>query len=454
MAPSSGEIGVSPDTTTIAAWQSAPTEIIREIFKYFSSSMHVRSNGHSINFPWYLGHICSTWRIIFRSMSTEFWSTLRLVFEDRNSYEKSVNDIISMAKVFLQCNRGQLFSFNIQGPFETGKVLQAFIPESARWLDASISLLKSDVSILSPVKDRLPHLRSLELNTESYWHTNRFWDYGDCFEIAPNLTYVKLNAVWEWHFDWSNVTTLVLTGFLGHPFHKIIPKLHNLEKLVIPSMLEETSEDYDNMTIITFPRLRILRTLEPMILKVLQTPSLGQLYIDDSTSLLELEPVVPPFLDRSKCTLQNLYIGHFDSSGAFLAILQRSPDIKSLTIRVNGSGPPHYQLHYDLLTCRLNMPSLAPRLKALTMVFPGNSTNDMERFTAMVASRTAERLSFVERLQRVTMVLDSFKPMPDAFQKICKEHGVNFSFVYHDCLHINGSDVGWDLEDDDIKWST
>ncbi|KAF8344454.1 hypothetical protein F5887DRAFT_971288 [Amanita rubescens] len=206
-------------------------------------------------------------------------------------------------------------------------------------------------------------------------------------------------------------------------------------------MLEETSNDYDNMSILTFPRLRVLRTLEPMILKVLQTPTLEQLYIDDSTSFLELEPV-PPFLDRSKCALQNLYIGHLklESSGAFPAILQRSPDIKSLTIR--------------LLTCRPNMPSLAPKLKALTIVFPDNSTNDIDGFTAMVASRTAERLSFVEQLQRVTVVLDSRKTIPDIFQQICEEHAVNFNFVYHDCWNIKGNDPIWGLEDDDIKWST
>jgi len=56
------------------------------------------------------------------------------------------------------------------------------------------------------------------------------------------------------------------------------------------------------------------------------------------------------------------------------------------------------------------------------MVFPYNSTNDIEGFTAMLASRAAE---FVEQLQQVTVVLDSRTPIPDAFQQICEEHGVH-----------------------------
>lgn len=125
-----------------------------------------------------------------------------------------------------------------------------------------------------------------------------------------------------------------------------------------------------------------------------------------------------------------------------------------MTMRVSGPGPHRYRHHYELLTCRPNMPSLAPRLKALTMVFPYNSTNDIEGFTAMLASRTTERLPFVEQLQQVTVVLDSRTPMPYLFQQICEEHGVNFNFEYYDCWHIKGNDISWDLEDDDIKWST
>lgn len=392
-------------------------------------------------------------------MSTEFWSTFHL-FRDWKSYETSVNDIVATAEVFLHCNRGKFFSFNIRVTFETN-ILQVFIPESARWLNVSISLQKWQGSILSPVKDHLPYLRSLELNNEypvSDWdkrptNPQGFCDQWDYFEIAPNLTYVKSNAVREWQFDWSNVTTLVLTGALGPWFHEIIPKLRNLEKLVIP-VVKATLEDYGNMSIVTLPRLRVLRTLEPMILTILQTPSLEQLYIDDSTSRFGLEPVGTSFLNRSKCTLQNLYIGHFQPSGAFPAILKRSPDIKSLTMRVSGHGPHCYRPHYELLTCRPNMPSLAPQLKELTIVFPYNSTDDTEGFTAMLTSRTAEGFPFVEQLQQVIVVLDSRTPMPDAFQQICEERGVSFNFVYNDCWHIKGNDISWDLEDDDIKWST
>ena len=143
------------------------------------------------------------------------------MFRDWQSYDTSVNDIVAMAKVFLQCNRGQLFSFNIQqAAFET-EILQVFIPESARWLDVSISALQEwGGSILSPVKDRIPHLRSLELKV---WHTSppnsqNFQD-RDYFKIVPNLTYVKSDTVREWQFDWSNVTTLVLTGALESSFH-------------------------------------------------------------------------------------------------------------------------------------------------------------------------------------------------------------------------------------------
>jgi hypothetical protein len=190
------------------------------------------------------------------------------------------------------------------------------------------------------------------------------------------------------------------------------------------------------------------------MLSVLRSPSLEQLYVDDSMSLFGLEPMSTSFLDRSKCTLQNLYIGHSDPSGAFPAILKRSPDIKSLTMRVSGRGPHRYQLHYELLTCRPNIQSLVPRLKALTIVFPYNSTDDIEGFTAMLASRTVDRLPFVEQLQQVTVVLDSRTPMPDVFQPISEKYGVNFNFVYYDCWHIKGDDISWDLEDDDIKWST
>ena len=125
--------------------------------------MLVRIDGQAAEFPWYLGHICSPWRAVFLSMRQEFWGKFMLYPPTSRSLKFKARRCAALVKLFIECARGQPFSFDIHQDTQSRIILKKFMKESSCWLDASFSIAKSEISSLLKIKNRLPHLRSPHL---------------------------------------------------------------------------------------------------------------------------------------------------------------------------------------------------------------------------------------------------------------------------------------------------
>ena len=88
------------------------TEILREIFTYFSSPLRVSL---AYQFPWYLGQVCSQWRALFFSMRSTFWRKIKIDWLYnywRSRLMLSPERITMILAFFLNRTQGAPFSFS------------------------------------------------------------------------------------------------------------------------------------------------------------------------------------------------------------------------------------------------------------------------------------------------------------------------------------------------------
>ena len=126
-----------------------PSEIISEIFKNFSTPV-MPIHQWPKSFPWFLGHICARWRIIFLSMSTHFWGNIKInISKTMKPYPLSVawfERALDILNFCLKCNEGcpLSFSFNMSALHCTEEyvyvigILNALLAQSMRWVEVEL----------------------------------------------------------------------------------------------------------------------------------------------------------------------------------------------------------------------------------------------------------------------------------------------------------------------------
>ena len=104
--------------------QNIPEDVICEVFTHFPVRLDVVGSGC---FPWYLGHICSKWRVAFLS-TPQFWNYNRICGNTISVHDqrkmKRITDIVTF---FLEQNPGcpfdlQYYSCNPFHPELVSKV--------------------------------------------------------------------------------------------------------------------------------------------------------------------------------------------------------------------------------------------------------------------------------------------------------------------------------------------
>ncbi|PFH46236.1 hypothetical protein AMATHDRAFT_8063 [Amanita thiersii Skay4041] len=225
-----------------------PPEILCEVLSYFSTTLIVNRTS---SFPWYLGHICASWRATFLSMH-QFWTRI-----DINLLSWSLEPVeeltalsyhaFELVQMFLERTQGRLFAFRYQAPYNSAlqmdpletrrdhQILHALADCSDRWVGASLSLYESDLHILQPVKGRLPHLRMLE--THYLVEDNRELDhpYIDVFRDVA-LEHVYLVRPMSWAIDYTGLSSLYigeLRLFETELFLELLRQTHCLQELVV-----------------------------------------------------------------------------------------------------------------------------------------------------------------------------------------------------------------------------
>jgi hypothetical protein len=140
-----------------------PLEILQEVFKQCSSPLRPLI---AHEFPWYLGHVCSQWRVLFFSMRSTFWNriAIQLFYSGK---ERSASRIEEIVAFFLDRTCGRPFSFQLYiSPaftFDVQPILLDLVDHSEQWEEASIQLLAPKLEYLwrqgpSPAVEKTRHM--------------------------------------------------------------------------------------------------------------------------------------------------------------------------------------------------------------------------------------------------------------------------------------------------------
>lgn len=400
--------------------QSIPPEIIREIFKHFSTplTLYMLSNPRVPIFPWYLGHICSLWRAVFMSMYDEFWCKYKLHLAPIPNPSRS-RSIIAQTTQFLERTTGRPFSFQIDGQDiydePSAQIFRLLAAESSHWQEASFTISETKIPILSGVRNRVQCLRSLELALVPAitWRpappAAQVLPAGceDLFESAPLLTRIMLSSLSTWRFNWHIVTSFHLTNHVDvvnneHLFRRL-PYMTNLEELAIDVTLPRTLIQSLEDALIVLPRLRLLRVAQLDILPHLSTPSLEQL-------CLRLQVFWTDWSFYEEC---RSFFGRVGGPLQYLSFRQGYPvlpDILPHVVQLKMLGL-HLRFmsarsdYFRFLACSIGEQSVVPNLETLRIYCESLGEEATTAINDMVTSRTIERPSTVKPLRRIIFVV-------------------------------------------------
>ncbi|KIL62487.1 hypothetical protein M378DRAFT_165696 [Amanita muscaria Koide BX008] len=301
--------------------QSLPDDVIREILKYFAAPLLILIDGSAQEFPWYLSHVCSSWRLAFLSMHQEFWNKF-LLYPVISRTHKSEQQCADIAAAFIERNDGKPLSFEIHRNSRSRLVLDMFLREATRWQDVSFAIEEEEIPILESTKGRLSLLHSLTLVvTPANWAvegsrrpnaiTNVPQSCSGIFTDAPRLTHVKLSNLSTWQFNWSSLISLSLIKPVDNPcLLQALPHMQSLERLLV-NQPHNIHYNYIGTGPISLPRLRVLTVFGFGLLPILVSPSLNELHINAEpyNAGWETAPAVcASFFQRSSCTIQHLGI--------------------------------------------------------------------------------------------------------------------------------------------------
>jgi hypothetical protein len=155
------------------------------------------------SFPWYLGHICKTWRAVFLT-SPRFWCTLnfRLPSQQKLSL-KHFERALELTMIGIQRSKSHpiSFKFNLNVPINEmsfdpraiccRKIFETIMAHSARWRDVSLAIPVNALRTLYGVKHRLPMLRSIQARVLTKGIPTT---YSDLFTDAPRLAHVSTSG--------------------------------------------------------------------------------------------------------------------------------------------------------------------------------------------------------------------------------------------------------------------
>ncbi|KAF8623763.1 hypothetical protein AX15_006205 [Amanita polypyramis BW_CC] len=430
-----------------SAVQKLPSDIIREVLKYFGTPMPLHKPQR---FPWYLGQVCASWRRIFTSMTSQFWNRLDInlhvmneLHNDPDSLYAYYDHMLRLLQYFLDQARGQSLSFQFKTRFHcleredeyVGRMLELLVAESLRWEDVYVLFRISHLPILYRAKNRLPLLRSLQLIKRTY--DKGPGDVYDLFEDTPRLKCLELGHLSDWRVSWSSLRILKIGEFSSDmKLLSILAQANRLEKLAIYESFDDVFNLQKITNLLSFPNLKVLTIIGFRLLSVLEAPSLEELYIEDFDEMNMSHTIVTSFLTRSSCRLKCLGMAGC-SAVSLTDILRYAPDLVHLNLDNNndmvksfGQLAFHRQRRERVLPVR--------HLHSLTVMDPGLSDIEIMELSSLLTSRTKEAKNdsgdiLVERLQRLLIItLDPLAPYRkraavESLRQHCIEQGVDFT---------------------------
>ena len=259
-------------------WATLCPELIYEILNDCLSGATLSTDAPG-SFPWYLGHICQSWRSVFVS-SPRFWDHFSFQFR-RQTETSLLQRVQALVELCIERTKDRPFSFKFiqvtmyANIVQLSPILDTLVAHADRWHAACLrangdALEKS----LTKAKGRFGRLHSLQIDHWGYTTRGRRTPPpSDVFQDAPNLTRVWADN--HYQLPWS--TLAVLHADASYRFLENLDKMMCLEELVISGF--DFRHNVANTSPIELPSLRMLSVDHfPPGLHI-KTPVLERLYL-------------------------------------------------------------------------------------------------------------------------------------------------------------------------------
>ena len=428
-------------------WQNLAPELVFGIFHHFLPGLKL-SVTEPVQFPWYLGHICSQWRDVFISYPA-FWNNFVIHFKreccrsgEPRAMDVDANHALAILNACLPRSGNCPFSFKLvlyscELCYNSDQnlksrcglqILELLVGQSTQWHDADIELHESGLPVLYIAKDKFPRLHSMRV---VLWlpAAGIMGDpsptYADLFENTPQLRCLHLCEFTSWRVDWSCLTVV----HLWCP-HRLAMHLDQLSGI---SRLEELNIYGRSWflvlpvaTPLTFPYLKILRIDSEHIRLLFHAPMLQELCI-----IKKLTYVAPSQTNGSFSDIISIYLPFLlhltklilctENTGDVKALLQYMPPVPDLCLyhcasdyaRLASGHPTEYCL-YTCTGSILRLLSESPKARSLKSLTVGLLQND-KYYLADIIVTWMKRKSLpvggvhrFDKLEHLSLVFDAW----------------------------------------------
>ncbi|KAK2459624.1 hypothetical protein APHAL10511_008379 [Amanita phalloides] len=386
-----------------------PKDVVREAFALFAGTTLATSK--PTEYPWFLGHICSTWRSVFLSMN-ELWPRISVSFDlEGNERQKNI------VQFFLERDLTAPFSLNLEFPTTTAEreednmlhALEMLVIASERWTDASFKATVQQLLPLRRAQNRLPLLQRFKLTLLCQTEADPLFDI---LQNAPSLTAIDVEEPASWVFNLANLKSITMYFWDSGTsnFIAALPKLEQLilhEELLLPS------------PIIILPNL-IKLDCTTHLLSLLEAPLLQNLSINFRHQRSSDADIVQSFLRRSLCTMNILFLGINGARAAVaIEIIKLTPQIVHLKlVSVDKVGNVFEQL---TVSAKPGQQWLACHMQSLSIHKYYGSDDQLFDLVSSRTDSVAGNHGY-DRLQK--LVQSDVSPRVIA---LCKERGIQYA---------------------------
>jgi hypothetical protein len=324
-----------------------PIEVIYHILEYLPVVMRVHDPSE---FPWYLGHVNSSWRTAFFS-APWMWNKIVVAFGMINGLgmlspnlppdpavehaQHLVELCIERSKnwpLFLAVESSASQWEDIGGLEKVERILAALSAEAERWhsLELECNPIVIEKLLRPDAAKRFPRLHSLRLRSNCC--NNIPSHLSSSFLDLPSLSHLDLELVPDWKFNLSHLTTLCLDDYPGFLLiTKILPILSQLQCVERLAFGRPPPFSRDADTVVTLPRLKVLMCRSPILLYYLRAPVLEELHLEGA-----FIPPIIKFLQRSR-SFRNFRRLTFEdgSPSLFEEIVRSVPEVANASFGVS-----------------------------------------------------------------------------------------------------------------------
>ena len=281
-------------------WTMLYPELIYEILTYCLSDTTLDTFIPK-RFPWYLGHICRSWRSVFTS-SPRFWDRFTFIAERFVTHHLDSERASTLVELCIKRTKDQPFSFRFNAKPKDYlaasymyRAMKTIVAHADRWSVAYVKVKGFGgpvADLLLKNKHRFGQLHTLQISIPRVGTSSRL-HHPSLFEYAPNLTHVYTTDYYR--LRWSSLTVLHI-GFSSYPSIRMLfaefDKMTCLEELVIrgaPRREENTVAMFQ--TPVKLPSLKILYVKHYYPLSFITAPSLEILHLGDILPVLQGTPI-------------------------------------------------------------------------------------------------------------------------------------------------------------------